>query len=597
MIEDYTVAVKVKLFNEVSGGLMLMSRQFEGLTDKALVFQSHLTKIKSLMTTGFGMIGAGGALASPFVYAIAKAAELQKQMIGIQIATHGTTQQMDAMRAVMERASSNTMFSTLDVANMAKIIATANSFNAGQVTSVLPEYAKFADVQLLLKGTDYKTSVSEAVKLAHQAKIYDPAGLAKYLDTLSKASLLSSGNISELGHALKYSQSMGQSILGIDPNQMVILAAFANRLGLSGSRGGTNMIDALGRSIPGVFGSGLLKGKSYEALSAMGMVDSKGYSKFFTDGKFDPFSFIQGVAHYATTEMEKDPKHGRQEIYKNLVHALGVQGSRFAALLTSPQALEMLQQMEKQFETSASNSGIQDKYVTGSVSQQFQTSLTNFQNAMIELGWNLLPLATHALNDINHELGILIPWMRDHKKEVKDLSYAFIGLAGTMAFTGLVNMLAASFVTLTGIMRGLLAVTGISAASTAMAGAGAGVAVRTAALGATVGGAGIAGYLGYKFGNYLADLPVYGSKLNLAQWYGSHIYDWAHPAVNNVNPIAPSSGQTIQVSTQLNLNEDVVGRAMSTHIGIQASRMMQTSTSQPDMNQSLASSNYNPRHY
>lgn len=458
MLEDYTVAVRVKLFNEVSGGLMLMSRQFEGLTDKALVFQGHLKRIKSLMTAGFGMIGGGAALAAPFVYAISKAAELQKQMIGIQIATHGTTQQMDSMRAVMERASANTMFSTLDVAGMAKIIATSNSFNASQVSSVLPGYAKFADVQLLLKGTDYKTSVSEAVKLAHTAKIYDPAGLEKYLDTLSKASLLSSGNISELGHALKYSQGMGQSILGIDPNNMVILAAFMNRLGLSGSRGGTNLIAALGRTIPGVFGSGLLKGKSAEALTAMGMVDSKGYSKFFTNGKFDPFSFIQGISKYASDEMTKDPLHGRQIIYRNLQHAFGTQGSRVASLLTSPAALAMLQQMEVQFETAASNSGIQDKYVKGSVSQQFQTARTNFQNAMIELGWNLLPFATHALNDVNHALEILIPWMRIHKELIKNISLTILGFATTMAATGiltLISTLGVEFLALTTFMYGL----------------------------------------------------------------------------------------------------------------------------------------------
>jgi hypothetical protein len=45
------------------------------LTDKALTFQGHLKRIQSLMTTGLVWIGAGAALAAPFVYAISKAAE------------------------------------------------------------------------------------------------------------------------------------------------------------------------------------------------------------------------------------------------------------------------------------------------------------------------------------------------------------------------------------------------------------------------------------------------------------------------------------------------------------------------------------------
>lgn len=505
MFENYTVAVKVKLFNEVSAGLIGMSRQFEGLTDKALVFQANLKKIKNQVNAGFGMIAGGGALASPFVYAITKAAELQKQMIGIQVATGGTVDQMERMRAVMERSSAGTMFSTLDVAKMAKIIATANSFNAAQVTSVLPEYAKFADVQLLLKGTGYQTSVADAVKLAHTAKIYDPAGLAKYLDTLTKASLLSSGDITQLGHALKYSQGMGQSILGIDPNNMVILAAFMNRLGLSGSRGGTNLIAALGRTIPGVFGSGLLKGKSAEALAAMGMVDNHGYSKFFKNGRFDMFSFIEGLAHYTSTQFSKDPLHAREIVYRNLQHAFGTQGSRVASLLTTPAALQMLQQMERQFSQLAGTGAIQDTYVKQSVSQQYQTALTNFQNAFIELGYNLLPLATKALNAVNRELDIFIPWMRQHKTEVKYLAEAFIGLSAAMAFGGTVTLLTAAFTGLRAILSGIMTITGMKALAGwyMRAGAGAAAAGEVAGGAAIAAGAGVAGAAGlFGYGAY-----------------------------------------------------------------------------------------------
>src|SRR3982750_1570201 len=206
MSEDYKVAIKLTLINDISKGLLLASSQFKVLQKQADAFSLKLKEIKAMAFAGAGLIGGGLALAAPFIYATSKAAELQKQMLGIQIATVGTTKQMESMRGVIERASSRTMFSAVQTADMAKIIATSNSFNAGQVSAILPEYAKFADVQLLLKGTDYKTSVLEAVRLAHTANIYTPEKMSKYLDTLTKASIMSGGNISELGTALKYSQ-------------------------------------------------------------------------------------------------------------------------------------------------------------------------------------------------------------------------------------------------------------------------------------------------------------------------------------------------------------------------------------------------------
>jgi len=449
MFEDYKVAVKLTLINDLSKGLLLASSQFKELSAQADLFNAKVNRIKELSFVGGGIIGGAFAIAAPFVYAISKAAELQKQMISIQIATAGTADEMDKMRIAIEKASSTTMFSAYEVAGMGKIIATSNSFNAKQVTSLLPEYAKFADVQLLLKGTSYQESVLEAVRLAHTANIYDPSKLASYLDTLTKASLLSGGNLTELGTALKYSQGTAQQALGVSPKQMILVTALANRLGFAGSRGGTNVIDAMIRTMPGVFGSGLLKGKSHEALHAMGLTDSHGRSLLFTNGKFDIMKWIEGLSSYVSKEMRTHPEAiARQDILTNFQHAFGSIGRRFATLL-GPIALQQLVIMEKQFEKLASNAQIQDIFVKKSVSQQFRTAVTNFQNVMIDLGTNLLPLATDVLNRFNHELNIFIPWMRENKELIKHLSEGFLALAASMAIGGTLAILTSGFVALT----------------------------------------------------------------------------------------------------------------------------------------------------
>jgi hypothetical protein len=445
MFEDYKVAIKLTLISDLSKGLLLASEQFKVLDAQAAAFSAKLRQIKTLAFTGAGLFGGAAALAAPFIYATSKAAELQKQMIGIQIATGGTTAQMEKMRLAIEKASAPTMFSAMDVAKMGKIISTSNTFTAPQLTSLLPEYAKFADVQMLLKGTPYATSVLEAVRLAHTANIYDPKQLAAYLNTLTKASIMSGGDVVELGTALKYSQGTAQMALGVDPQTMVLVTALANRMGFAGSRGGTNLIDAMIRTMPGIFGSGLLKGRSNEALRNMGLVDSHGHSNVFTNGKFDVMKWMEGLSAYVSKEMRSHPEAiARQDILTNFQHAFGAQGRRIATLFSSPKALEQFMIMERQFELLASNSQIQDIYVKHSVSQQYQTAITNFQNAMIDLGTNLLPLATEWLNKFNAEITKLTTWMNDHQEAVKEFSHNMLLLGGTFAIAGSVALLASA---------------------------------------------------------------------------------------------------------------------------------------------------------
>ncbi len=448
MFEDFTVAVKVKLFNEVSGGLMLMSKQFESVTGKAIKLQTALDGIRSRMMVGGKILGGGFALAAPFVYAISKAAELQKQMLGVQIATHGSVKEMEDLRVSIENASSNTMFSSVDVAKMAKIVATSNAFTTPQLTALMPAIAQFADVQKIMKDTPYSSSVPDAVKLMHLAQHYDPKNVVPYFNELTKASFMMPGGIGELRHALAYYMPMGKEALGVDDKSSIMLVALLNRLGLSGSRGGTNLLAAMTRTIPGVFGSGLLKGKSYEALSDMGFIDKKGHSKFMTNGAFDTDKWVQGLSAFVRDAIAKDPAHGRERVMIDFQHAFGVQGSKVAALLSSPQAIDQLSKMGGMFQQLADMGAIQNDFVTKSVSQQYQTAMTNFQNTMIELGVNLLPMATMALNAVNHGLNTLIPWMREHKTLVLDLSKAFLGLAAAMAIGGLVTILTSEFIAL-----------------------------------------------------------------------------------------------------------------------------------------------------
>lgn len=579
MFENYKVAVKVSLINEVSAGILMIARQFGAADTAAKAFQARLNSIKDTAKGGALLVGGSMAIAAPFIYAIDKAAELQKQMIAVQVATRGTVGEMDSMRKSIEGIASQTIFSNIDVAKMAKVIASGTGLGAKEVEGLLPAYAKFADVQLLMKGTAYDKSVTDAIRLAHTAQKYDPESLSKYMDLLTKASFIVPGDLGEVGHALKYSQGLAKTALGVDDEQMVLLTALLNRLGFAGSRGGTNLIAAMTRTIPGVFGSGLLTGKSGESLRAMGMVDAGGHSKFLKGGKFDAFSWMGGLSEYVQREFARNPENiAREHIMKNFQHAFGSQGGRVASLLSDPQALEQLRKIGEAFQGYGGVESIQKKFADESVAQQYMNAKTNFVSAMTELGITLLPLASDALKKLNHELQGLIQWITENPGKVKALSYAFLGLSGAMAFGGSIMLLSAGFrgIGMALTLGGGLPVT-LTAAATALGVLGRAAAVFAAAygVGSFIDSATTARLTEQNGGKAATLGSLYYDRMHNAdgsfRWQG--LFSTENPAEaaarregGPLQTVKPGGNQQmVQVSTQINMDGRKVAEMVSEH--------------------------------
>ena len=95
-------------------------------------------------------------------------------------------------------------------------------------------------------------------------------------------------------------------------------------------------------------------------------------------------------------------------------------GSRPASLLSSPQAIEQLRQMQSSWGEFGSFEEKQKTFANEAVAQQYRSALTNFQSAMTEFGITFLPLASRALTKLNTHLGELITWMTKNPGKVKE---------------------------------------------------------------------------------------------------------------------------------------------------------------------------------
>ena len=428
-------------------------------------------------------------LAAPIISPIEKAAQLQREMLAIGLATRGDEGSMNRLRGVIEQSAGQTVFSTIDVAKMGKTIATGTGLDADAISRLLPIYTKFADVQQIMKGTPYSQSVVEGIRLAHTAGHYDEAGLTKYLDLLTKASLVVPGGLGEVGHALKYSQGVARSTLGVDDEQMVLLTAALNRMGFAGSRGGTNMIAAMTRSMPGIFGSGLLTGKSGEALRSMGFADAKGHSTIFSNGKFDTLKWLDHLSSYVGREFATHPEAiARQDILSNFQHAFGTQGSRVASLLTDPQVVQQLQLIRTDLEKGRSTSVMQGTFADESTWQKWRNLVTNWESLQAEVGYSTLPKVNWILSKLNDAAGGLTSFIR--KNPAAADTYMIGGAAagvGALGYFGYRFLTAG--VALTGSARALTgSAAALDRAAASLAGRGAGGAGNAFTKGAAASG-------------------------------------------------------------------------------------------------------------
>jgi hypothetical protein len=570
MFESYEVSVKIKLTDNATSGVLLLAKHLKLTEEAAVKLQGRLNAIKTMLTAGVGFMGAGAAIASPLLFAIDKAAELQKQMLAVQIATRGTTAQMNDMRRAIEGIASQTMFSNVDVAKQAKLIATGTGLNATQVQGILPAYAKYADVQLLIKDTPYQQSITDAIRAAHGAGHYDPASLSKYLNLLTKASLIVPGSNSEVVRGLAYFQNTAKTALGMDDENSVLAVALANQLGFPGTRGGTNLTAALTRSIPGVFGSGLLKGKSAEALRDMGMVDAQGHAKVFgKDGKFDMMTWMGLTADFVNREMTSNPEGvARQNIMRDFQHAYGTNGSRLAAALGSGRAIDRWKQMSAQFSEYGGYEGMQKIFADQSAWQQWENAKTNFISAMTELGTTLLPTASKYLKEFNGYMGQLIGWMAknpgkvgEYARDIGKFSLALVALGVTSTVTSGVLGL----VTALGLLsRAIVVMTAAAGVGSVATGAGASVKLLLGGtLGAGVllsrlGTAGLAIGSGVGLGAGLDSAFPNNPLAKFGDWLGNRWADSFQPTPNTGN-------QGVTVHTQINLDGRKVAQSVTKH--------------------------------
>lgn len=382
---------------------------------------------QEMVASGVGALTTGAIGAFGIVELVKQAADFQTKMTTIQNATGATTKQITELGYAIQNTSSQvSKFTDYDVAGFAQQLATGGFNKPGQIQSLLLPVSQFAEVQQYEgKSSDATTSVNQAIELAHTFGNYDPKSFSKFLDTFNKYSIMQPGDSSQLYNTLNYLEPIAKT-MGMNSDSTMALSAIANRVGLTGTHGGTNSADFIMRLIPGLVGG--TTGQAMAAMKKLGFVNASGQSTFF-----DKKGKIVNANQLLSTMIADSKKYNPEQLTQMYKSIFGMQGFKAAALLGNPKAYEQLIGMQKQLGKTLSMQSDVQKYLKtpeGQMSLMKSNSLIMVQRIGQQLAISLNP----AIQSANKLLKSLIDFSQAHPALAKIIGdFALFAVGGKLA--------------------------------------------------------------------------------------------------------------------------------------------------------------------
>ncbi|NRD81165.1 phage tail tape measure protein [Bacillus sp. BRMEA1] len=410
--------------------------------------QAEYTAGRDLAMSGVGNLATGAFGAFGLFEMVKKAGEFQANMTVIQDSTGASTKQMQAFGdAVMNTSAAVSKFNDMQVSQIAQKLTSGGFSNIKQAQSLLLPVSKYAEVQMYEhKSSDALQSTQQAIEMAHVFKNYDPKSFENFLNDFNKYSMMQPGDSSSLVQTLTYLAPKAQT-LGMSQSDILGLSAVANRVGLTGSHGGTNAADMILRLIPGLVGGGPTKKgtpKAWAAMEKLGFVDKNGNSPFF-----DKNGKIVNLNGMLTTMINDGKKLNNKDLTQAYHDIFGSYGGNAASILANKTTLEQLTQMRKQLGHTKSMEQI-NADLQKTPEGQLNLLKSNGMSLMLRVGQQLAMTLNPAIASINKLLGSMLKFSEAHPgvaKVIGDFALLSVGMVTT---TGIVKIFAGSFKMLKG---------------------------------------------------------------------------------------------------------------------------------------------------
>jgi hypothetical protein len=302
-------------------------------------------------------------------------------------------------RKILQDAQISTGFSLDEVGKSALGVIRLMQATPGNGVDTLPEMLSSAATEARRKGTGLEESMTSAAELAHQFKAYTPQAMQDLFATFAALSTADPRSLSAMTRASGYAVPT-LSELGVDPSSVLLAGTGLAQAGISSTKSGTWIREAVTRALPGiVLGHSASNKKHEEALRALGLVKD-GKPTWFTNGRPDELKMFE-IAGDALQKMSPTERavYGRA--------AFGAQGSGAVAVLGDPvvnQRLHAIDAMTKSQSYLDRYKSFGTDYQAGSTMQDARTALQTFNVTVGELGRLTLPILNKVLDDFRATL-------------------------------------------------------------------------------------------------------------------------------------------------------------------------------------------------
>jgi hypothetical protein len=466
MFEAYKIAVSVTLMNHASHGLSLLAKDFARTGAEVKKLKGEITTLKNSALKGGLLLGAGLGMASMLKAPLDEVKKYQVEVTKLSTLGFG-----DVINAQAEKfARSMKIMGSSTRENMTIVTdAMAVTKDLDKSKMIAPMLAQMAFSSKALYGEEEGGSRAkkglDAVKLLENRN-----GFSSEAESTSQMNLIQ--------------KAINGSRNRVDPSQILTAlrrggAAFADRSNEQMYLGSEGLIQDMTASGYGTAAmsmyQGFVQGRSTQRASKeMARIGLIGNSDLVTAGfksgamtgtdtlkKDGELRFVMdkllpqfrkaGVTSDSNTQEQND-------VAVNAEFGKITSNRKVTQLLSTIYKNRHL--LEEQYRVNLGADGVAETNAKAgkTLSGQEVALQANFHSLLLELGTVALPMAIKSLQFINPLLEKLSGWIEKNGNVAGPLLVAFTGLAGALAFGGVVYLLSAAFTGLGLVFSGLSAV-------------------------------------------------------------------------------------------------------------------------------------------
>lgn len=464
MFQNYAVAIRLTLENQVTNGLLGISRQFAHLHPQALALQTQLQKIGSTAIFGGAMIGAGVGMMRMLDGVQNAAMRLNNEL---SLLNTLTLSEGDKKRIIAISYRSDPEVQTGAVSDRMKLLADMVPILGGgrgieESERLLPILLKTQTILSASHGNVPAHIATNLLRVAEStANDWNPLSaemIEHEVSLAAKALIVQHGMLDERQMLMAAKQSGNAYRTFTDRFRYAVMPTLINESGGQGGTVGTGLsylVQSLAGGGRNVFQRANLpvwtevlglKAEDFVKLPGSHTLSLRpGHLPHMAMLLQDPDLWVNtilkpGVRAYAAAH-GIDPKLGDTYVLGQLFRGQML-ASRSAAMIMASEQL-----INRDVGMFNGNAGIDNyqKFVSenfGAMSMQFADQSRRFMEIV---GTPILDVMGKFISMMLPNMVALGDWAQKNEPTVRAITWAFIGLAGALTFTGTVMLLTSAF--------------------------------------------------------------------------------------------------------------------------------------------------------